>query len=58
MDGWVDGIYFVLSIFFIFKYIIKQDVLILNMVSKVKKTFLMGLKNLFEVGGGDHNLRN
>ena len=37
------------SIFLIFKYVNKQDVLIQKMVLKVVNDFCMGLKILFEV---------
>ena len=51
MGGWMGEDQQFPSISLIFKYINKQDLLILNMVSKVVKYFCIGLKIWFEVGG-------
>ena len=51
VDGWMGDDQQFPSISLIFKYINKQDLLILNMVSKVLKYFCIGLKIWFEVGG-------
>ena len=51
-DGWTDGDQKWSSVFLIFKYISKQDVLIPNMVSKVVYHFFLTLKIWDEVGDG------
>ena len=51
LGWWVGGDQKGPSIFLIFKYVNKQDVLIPKMVLKVVNDFCMGLKILFEVWG-------
>ena len=51
MGWWVGGDQKGPSIFFIFKYVNKQDVLIIKMVLKIVNDFFMGLKISFEVWG-------
>ena len=55
---WVGGDQKGPSIFFIFKYVNKQNVLILKMVLKIVNDFFMGLKISFEVWGRAQNFRN
>ena len=52
VGGWVDTHQKGSSIFLIFKYVNKQDVLFPKIVSKVVNDFSMSFKILFEVSGG------